>query len=362
MNTYLGRLTFFRFVAALIVVYFHVGQKVPPATFGILQTVVASGSLAVSFFFCLSGFVLTTVYDHDKFNPVSFWIARFSRIYPVYLLCMVLGALLTAFPAIALVLDVFLLQSWIPGYPSFVNPPAWSLSVEALFYAAFPLLMRYFHGRSRNRVVTLAAALWIATQMASSYLFKYHFHGFQTPSSDAIFYFPLMHINEFVIGALGAVLYKDFHESRYAAPISLVAVATSVLATYGIIRVGSALGWVSLLENGMLAPVFVSSMWLVASLPRAVGNMLADKRLVLLGEASYSLYLLQVPLAYLLPKYTPGIYGVRPVLYFYIYLAVLILASLVTFVFFEKPLRTHLKVVLGRLAGTIRVSKATMHS
>jgi peptidoglycan/LPS O-acetylase OafA/YrhL len=350
MNAYLGRLTFFRFIAAIIVVYFHFGQKVAPATYGILREIAASGPLAVSFFYCLSGFVLATVYDRDDSSAATFWIARFSRVYPVYLFCLVFGAMFAPFPAEALVLDIFLLQSWVPGYPSFINAPAWSLSVEALFYVAFPFMLRFFRQSSRARIVYFASLVWIASQFATSYLFKYHFHGFETPSRDAIFYFPLMHLNEFVMGAVGALLYKDWHESKYITLVSIIAFAGSVLTAFCLLSLGKLAGWSVPLQNGLLAPIFVSGMWLVASMPKAIGDILSSRPLVMLGEASYALYLLQVPLAYWLPPHMMGIYGVHPVLYFYSYLAMLIAAALAIYLAIAKPARKHLKVRLSRIA------------
>ena len=58
----LGRLTPLRFVAALLVVLFHFGGSVLAADAPWLRPIVSHGSVAVSFFFCLSGFVMGSVF------------------------------------------------------------------------------------------------------------------------------------------------------------------------------------------------------------------------------------------------------------------------------------------------------------
>jgi peptidoglycan/LPS O-acetylase OafA/YrhL len=54
----------------------------------------SNGYLAVAMFFLLSGFILAYTYDGQiagSRNRARFWEARFARIYPVYLLSLVLA-------------------------------------------------------------------------------------------------------------------------------------------------------------------------------------------------------------------------------------------------------------------------------
>jgi peptidoglycan/LPS O-acetylase OafA/YrhL len=78
-------LTFFRFVAAAILMIFHFGREV-----GEFPGVLVSGPEMVTFFFVLSGFVMWIAH-HDKDMPLGkyYW-SRVTRIMPVYLLALAL--------------------------------------------------------------------------------------------------------------------------------------------------------------------------------------------------------------------------------------------------------------------------------
>jgi peptidoglycan/LPS O-acetylase OafA/YrhL len=91
----LPALTGARFVAAIVVVLFHtvlprLGED------GLLVRLLGGGYLGVSFFFVLSGFILAYTYLHDtsalRASRRAFWRARFARVYPVYVLALVVAA------------------------------------------------------------------------------------------------------------------------------------------------------------------------------------------------------------------------------------------------------------------------------
>src|ERR1035437_8502357 len=87
----LKALTSVRFFAAMHVALYHLVR--PFTLWGALTPVISVGYVGVSFFFFLSGFILT--YSHaaefelGKGRPLKFWVARFARIYHVYLLRMI---------------------------------------------------------------------------------------------------------------------------------------------------------------------------------------------------------------------------------------------------------------------------------
>lgn len=101
----------------------------------------------VSYFFILSGFVLT--WSHRSSDTAGrFWRRRFFRIFPNHLVAflLALGLLLwagmsTSLPQI--LAQLFLVHAWIPdpAYFNTINNVSWSLSVELFCYLLFPFLL-----------------------------------------------------------------------------------------------------------------------------------------------------------------------------------------------------------------------------
>ena len=88
----LNALTGLRCFAAINVVLFHFSN---PQWFGPLAPVVDAGFVSVSYFILLSGFVLGYNYNEKaragELDLRRFWEARFTRIYPIYLLSLLLS-------------------------------------------------------------------------------------------------------------------------------------------------------------------------------------------------------------------------------------------------------------------------------
>ena len=83
----LHALTGLRFLAAFAVFAHHVSGR-----FGIEKERMWLGALGVSFFFVLSGFILTYVY-HDKLkreNLAKFYFTRWARIWPLHIATMLM--------------------------------------------------------------------------------------------------------------------------------------------------------------------------------------------------------------------------------------------------------------------------------
>lgn len=286
-------LTSLRFFAAMAVVVFHTGATWagnqpwvpwPVATF------LRNGSLGVTFFFVLSGFILQHVYQGGFGHSIRFaqyMRARFARVYPVYLLA-VLAMLpfATTFDK-GIFAQFFLVQSWPPeAMPVFANwnGPAWTLSVEFAFYLLFPLI-----SSAVRKVRT--AALWLTVVVCAVLIGLFG-------EADGIFAFtwvqtladrlplPLVHLPTFVLGiATARLLARDRRPTRV---VPAWAVALLILASLAFIR------------SGVVAmPVALGVAWLCAILangvPSGFATALAHPWLVLLGAASYAIYLLQVP-------------------------------------------------------------------
>ncbi len=144
-----------RFVLAIWIAYFHVGHMFDEDGFGMLP-ILRLGISRVDVFFVLSGFVLSHVYWAQRtkpFNFLDFLVARFARIYPMYLIAMglillylVAGFVLgkqsdTNYPISDLFKCLFFLQAIGLTETNSWNFPAWAVAAEMGGYLAFPLFI-----------------------------------------------------------------------------------------------------------------------------------------------------------------------------------------------------------------------------
>lgn len=141
-------LTGLRAIAAAVVFINHIGYLVGSTDIGEGWRAIAPLSLSGVFvFFVLSGFLLSSP-GSMRGGSRQFWRRRAARILPVYWLALAASILLLSVldpsrlgPG-GLVSNALLLQSWDPvGQAASYNLPAWSLSIELLFYAVLPLVL-----------------------------------------------------------------------------------------------------------------------------------------------------------------------------------------------------------------------------
>lgn len=161
-KTYFTNLDGFRTIAFLWVFYGHctsfpVGEK--PKWLLCLNLLFGEGDMGVTFFFVLSGFLITHLLisekeRHGKINIKAFYIRRVLRIWPVYylvvLICIMLSRIDRSFLSLEgtnmWMVGTFLtnfnrLSTDIRSHPLTV---LWSVAVEEQFYLMLPLLLIAF--------------------------------------------------------------------------------------------------------------------------------------------------------------------------------------------------------------------------
>lgn len=326
-------LTSIRFFAAMFVVMYHSGSGFMTAQAhvpGFVKSLLLNGYTGVTFFFVLSGFILHHTY-RGKLTGAGrikkFAVARFARIYPVYLVTM-----LVMFPFAGVNYDwrdvpqFFLLHWWITAPTALLgiwNGPSWTISVEAFFYVCFPWLSKGAVALSSRSIWIALATLTIADfATGSSAFFSLHPTYFDwlrwVPT-------PLVRLPEFVIG----VLVGELHFRRAGEPfrVPVWAPATALLALLCV----SHQPWVASAVT-MLAAVLIAA--IAADSGSLISRVLQNRLIVLLGAASYSLYLLHQPVHfYMVWLFGPGRWLV-PFQY-----AGVIAGSVVMFLYFEEPMR-----------------------
>jgi peptidoglycan/LPS O-acetylase OafA/YrhL len=338
-------LTSMRFFAALMVVFYHTIRSVFPGTFasGFLSLWIANWNSSVSFFFLLSGYILAVVYlsGQGMFDRKKFWVARFARIYPLFFVTLVLDTPFTVIGRIAkyglrmslvltggtFMMHMALLQAWLPNFRP-IDHPNWSLSAEAFFYAVFPFIAPLLWTLRRKWIVLVSFVLYCAGLVLTIL-------SLRTIGSYASLYIPLLHLSTFMLGILLARWQLNEGKKWEWTPLRLFLIfAASVVAYLGVMQFSQYIGY-ALINNGLLAPVFAVWIWIFSSSRAWFTRLFSLPWLVILGEASYGLYLIHIPLWDL---YSALGFEQIPLLY-PLYIAVAIGLSVLSFNFLEKPAR-----------------------
>jgi peptidoglycan/LPS O-acetylase OafA/YrhL len=222
----LDGLTGLRFFAALAVFAFHANILLVHTRFEGVRDLASPGMVGVSFFFMLSGFVLTWSWRDRPYS--GYMRRRLARIVPATWVASVfaLTAMATR-PAglekLPTVLSIPLLQSWWPDIHIDRSPlPAtWSLSVELFFYLLFPVVLvgaRRLPASARKPLLVglaVAVVLWAALNPTDG-----------TTNAWAVYYCPPARMLEFAIGVLLALEVADRRWPRV--PVSAALAATAV--------------------------------------------------------------------------------------------------------------------------------------
>lgn len=324
---HLPALTGLRFVAALWVVLFHLctfwrpGIMPLPSQQGPLRgaaiavlNLIGNGYLGVNVFFVLSGFILTYTYQTlggwSSRGRWAFYMARFARIYPLYLCALIIAPLLWAHrdpvisEAVPIVSTLTLTATWLPHPNISWCGAGWSLCDEAFFYLLFPLVATLTASLSRQRIYVLLCLSWIASLLAPLTYLLYNpdrlrdiWHATDAPWLAILHFNPLARFPEFLLGVALARLFimnraiPSAHGVNYAGRRVVLSVV-SIVALCGISPILPS----PLLYNGLLDPAFALLIYNLA-LNMGRGAWFCSLPMVtLLGEASYALYLLHTPL------------------------------------------------------------------
>ena len=349
---YITQLTFLRFIAALLIIVCHFGSTTAPFDTGFINAFVREGSIAVSFFFFLSGTVLFLTYGtKSRIHPRQFYLKRFARIYPVYVIAFLITLLLgmfvlNAYPkGLAIILQLFSLHAWYPGSCLSINFPGWSISVEVFFYLLFPVIMYLLRKLSFKQQVILICSVWLLS-LAQHYYFIYHLHLPPGPESDQfMLYFPLWPLNTFLFGILAGSIIQRMQqtEKKHFNAARLSYVVGSVLFVLLLVTNNP---FRPLVHNGGMSPLFLLIIVGLAMDRSLITKALSHNYCILLGNASYSMYILQWPVYIMFGQLfgTDTLSGAS----FYTYLISLITISCITYFFFEKGMRSFILRKWGR--------------
>ncbi|MCU7247836.1 acyltransferase family protein [Pseudomonas koreensis] len=309
----IGGLTALRFFAAFSILIHHAKGNFFPPDF--LWDLPLDGG--VTFFFVLSGFILSHVYSRRGINGGlgRFYVARFARLWPAHAFCTLM--LLACIPyqrdllesannVYVLILNLMMLHAGVPipdVYFSF-NAVSWSISTEIFFYMAFPLLLLWF---SSKPVLKLGAAIVLGGLFA--YALDVAGMAYYAPeklnevaSHGLVYISPLGRIQEFMLGIVCQRLLAEVNiggMKKEAATvleiISILAIVfiTPLLRIYTSVFIGaSAQALSEFVHHSAMALLFAAVISCFYMDRGLVSRILSWRPLVFLGEISFSVYLI----------------------------------------------------------------------
>jgi len=272
-----------------------------------LYPIIDIGYVFVSFFFLISGFILSYNYGGrpQPVNAADFWMARLSRLYPVYALTMVISIpmLLTEYAVRSraqfvegAIATPLLMQGFFPTLATFWNTVSWTLSCEVVLYLLFPFLLRLRWPAGAGKLLAMLLGLWLLGLVPHTiYLLTNPDHLTQPANRysggywlDFLKYTPLPYLCTFLAGlTLGRLHEAVALSSRVRAAVGLAGFAAVGFVTY---HWTQRLPYV-LVHGGLLTPLFAAIIMGLAG-PSALARVFSWKPLVVIGASTYCLYLL----------------------------------------------------------------------
>lgn len=339
------QLTSLRYIAALMVFVSHLNWDNSSVH---VQSIFEQGYLGVSFFFVLSGFVLSYSYGEKLRNGLvgskEYILLRVARLSPLHFLTALpfifLGLYKESLDYVAVFTNLMYLQSWIPSsvYYFSLNAPSWSLSNEMFFYIAFTL----FVGFSLKKLAVITFGLFIVVFMSAFFVTTLTspdliISGSNTFTHWLFYIFPGFRVLEFLVGMMLFQLFnKGFSLSNKLLLPSYILLITAMY--FG--------GEVPEAYRMSLyyLPFISFFLYCHLNLGRTATAVLSNKSFILLGEASFAFYLIHQPILIALKViFVKLTINYSDVFFFFFSLVVISVLSIIIYIFYEKKAETYLK-------------------
>ena len=333
---------YLRAIAAILVVIFHYtntfGEAFVPGFFSF-----EVGAFGVDVFFVISGYIMYTISVLRPRTPSAFLRDRIVRIVPLYWLLTLTAAFVSTDGGLSIGLDVslndlvkslFFIPEWNAKYPSLVAPVllvGWTLNLEMVFYAIFAVAL-FFPRRSGLVFILLALTL-----MGMSRLWL------EPGTSPMLSLYSQTIVLEFGFGILIGMVFRSERVVRWCA--SHRAQARGVAGILGCAGVAQLFA-----PPEYFAPRGLQ--WGAAAAMLVTGALLLEADLVktkvaffvLLGDASYSIYLVHLmamPIVHILIG--SGMVQVAPALALTLQIACAVGIGVIVYLLVERPMARLLK-------------------
>lgn len=293
--------------------------------------------------------------------------ARLARIWPLHLTTLALWLIIVPRSSwfipgaqphgfnIALA-NVFLLQAWIPifgVYFSF-NAVSWSISTEMFFYILFPWLGKDWEKTWLRKSVIISICVFIILAIGNllhvpPLNFNSNDYQMSLTTHGIAYISPFVRIYEFVIGMCAALIFRRIEPHTDKVPGSIWGMLEILL----VLEMGHTWAGGRHLSLAMFGSRETVAGFFVQSAPMAflfamiivvyaikkglLSKLLSCKPLIILGEASFSLYLTHQMLLYPFQTHRAALSSIPVIIQFGIFFIFAIVASLILHYGVEKP-------------------------
>ena len=295
-------------ILLVLIHHFNIPYKLHDTFLGIqiygesLSTLIArNGNYGVTIFFVISGFLITQQTLNRsgslaKIKLKDFYIRRIARIMPCLVLLVfmvtVFGAMglkpfmnqapndievsygLTVFSAFTFWMNILIIDN---GWVNYALGVLWSLSVEEVFYLAFPILCLIL-GRGKGFILFLLAVICYAPY------FRFLHFG---EESGAYLYHYFASFDGIAMGCLTALIAQNLKINSPAVKIIVPVVSVLMIALYFYAPIKEVSTW------GISVFVMLSAILIFcfAQNPQAASSSIFAKVMVWIGQRSYEMYL-----------------------------------------------------------------------
>ena len=309
------------------------------------------GTVAVQFFFILSGFIFFMFYRERILEGVinfkNFIILRLTRLYPLHLLTLILVLIIQFFYNQSyseyfiyknnnlenFIAHFVLIQEWgFIGETASYNGPSWSISVEFFLYIIFFLISIFFIKNIFQSLITIIISLLI--------------YFFLQPVLNNL----ILGLLLFYIGGFTFFFYtylKKFYKKKF---FILVLIIIDIIV-FGKFLNESFLNFQNSIEFLIGNKLFILLFFI--KFPLIIINLSIlqlykknlGKNIKLLGDISYTIYLVHFPIQLLFALVIKKmlIIDFNSPFFFLIYISTVFLASILIYKFFELPLKHYLR-------------------
>lgn len=310
-----------------------------------MELLFRGGWTSVQTFFVLSGLVLARTYADSAWNKASlrkYFVARFARVYPGYFFSLVVVSPFIfntlvhgigkdwprAHKAFLLLDYLFVLQGWTGDLHVGWNTPAWSLSCEFLFYLCLPVIALTLGFRTlRSNAILLGVALALPALLAAA----------GVPDT----WKPIHHLADFLTGiAAASILERVKWKSGQWLYIPAVLLFLAIVAFPTVVERVCVLNTALRPVNALLLIGFgLGGGWLARVLSTPVAGFL--------GQASYAMYILHIPLLWWCKRYDlPGYFSLGPATSGIVFLFCVVAIASLVFHYIEEPMNRTLRRLL----------------